>query len=49
MIMTGTRLRLAEQNLASLTASLAWTANKDEVRHRIAVTKEIIRELKKGK
>lgn len=41
------RLKLAEQNLASLTASLAWVANKDEVRRRIAATKAEIAELEK--
>lgn len=47
--MTDTRLKLAEQNLARFTASLAWVANKDEVEASIAATKRIIRELKEGK
>lgn len=48
-VMTDTRLKLAEQNLARFTASLAWVANKDEVEASIAATKRIIRELKEGK
>jgi len=42
--MSDTRRKLLEQNLAHFTASLAWTANKDQVRRQIAATKKLLHE-----
>jgi hypothetical protein len=46
--MNDTRIRLAEQNLASFKARLRTTAAKDAVRRQIAATARLLRELKGG-
>lgn len=43
--MNETKLKLARENLANAKASLAWEADKDQVRRRIAAIKDRIRQL----